>query len=439
MKETAESIEGGFNMKKLEEEIRSVLEKALGENCRFPEAEWFLYELAWFFSEEHLKTARPRLIVLGEDFPQELALAFCPDCWFILGGSTQTTHWSDSLLPRDADPVSRSACGWLLNQEFHLAEKALVVMMLSSDNRKKLAGLFRRKGIKVAAADMPPQFQSAASQKAWTEEILRIAGQIQAHTGMKLTTQRLKAAIKEKAVVREAVSDFKTAVWENPSCMSPALRDIILESVWYTEDKKAWVSHLRELTRQIRSSSSLPMEEARCPWILLAGSPVIFPNEKLPLLLEASGLFPADRADAVMLQFYTSGSAMADRVEDLVSETAAKRLPWEVSGAWTNNNGLLKAIENRLERLPIDGIVYHVLKGQIEYDFELPKIERLASLYHIPLIRLETDYQQQDVEQLRIRLEAFSEMLRQAKQGSTPRKKPEILPKPSPERKRFEQ
>ena len=52
-----------------------------------------------------------------------------------------------------------------------------------------------------------------------------------------------------------------------------------------------------------------------------------------------------------------------------------------------------------------------MLKGQIEYDFELERFETLLSKYSIPVFRLETDYQYQDVEQLRIRMEAFSEML----------------------------
>ena len=71
------------------------------------------------------------------------------------------------------------------------------------------------------------------------------------------------------------------------------------------------------------------------------------------------------------------------------------------------------AVRSRMQRMPVDGIVFHVLKGQIEYDFELPKIEQLAAESGVPVIRLETDYQKQDIEQLRIRLEAFSEMLRQ--------------------------
>ena len=77
------------------------------------------------------------------------------------------------------------------------------------------------------------------------------------------------------------------------------------------------------------------------------------------------------------------------------------------------NRGLLNSMEDRLRILPVDGIVYHVLKGQIEYDFELPEVERMAAEYGVPVFRLETDYQQQDVEQLRIRMEAFAEMLRQ--------------------------
>ena len=84
----------------------------------------------------------------------------------------------------------------------------------------------------------------------------------------------------------------------------------------------------------------------------------------------------------------------------------------ETSGSWISNDGLLSAVQNRLEHLPVSGIIWHVLKGQIEYDFELPKVVALAAEYDVPVIRLETDYQQQDVEQLRIRLEAFAEMLR---------------------------
>ena len=63
----------------------------------------------------------------------------------------------------------------------------------------------------------------------------------------------------------------------------------------------------------------------------------------------------------------------------------------------------------------IDGVVWHVLKGQIEYDFELERMEELFEKHDIPVFRLETDYNKQDIEQLRIRMEAFAEVLEQKK------------------------
>ena len=400
-------------MEKLQNEIKKVLEQAGREHCGFPEVNWFLQTMEDAFSAETLMNEKPSLIVLGEDIPRELALALSDYPRFILGGSLETTHWSDALLPRDADPVSRSACGWLLNDEFNLAENAIVVMALSSDNRRKLASLLRGNGIKVATADMPPRYDTAEAQEAWVMEMLRLADAVSSHTHIRLSSRRLKIAIREREHVREAAIDFENIAWQATDSMSPALRDIIMESAWYASDRKEWVYHLRNLTAQMTTwiKQYYHQPDVR-PWVLLAGSPIVFPNEKLPSLLEASGLYLADRADPIALQTDIPCADTGRSVQKMLRRTTDLRMRMETSGSWISNDGLLSAVQNRLEHLPVSGIIWHVLKGQIEYDFELPKVEALAAEYGVPVIRLETDYQQQDVEQLRIRLEAFAEMLR---------------------------
>ena len=75
----------------------------------------------------------------------------------------------------------------------------------------------------------------------------------------------------------------------------------------------------------------------------------------------------------------------------------------------------MQAIRHYTEETKPDGILWHVLKGQIEYDFELNRCEKYFEEMALPVIRLETDYQYQDVEQLRIRIEAFGELLTQKK------------------------
>lgn len=89
----------------------------------------------------------------------------------------------------------------------------------------------------------------------------------------------------------------------------------------------------------------------------------------------------------------------------------------DASPAYVKNDSLYEQIVKLISEKGIDGIVYHVLKGQIEYDFELGRFEKIFEGMDIPVFRLETDYNYQDVEQLRIRLEAFSEVLDQGKYG----------------------
>ena len=67
----------------------------------------------------------------------------------------------------------------------------------------------------------------------------------------------------------------------------------------------------------------------------------------------------------------------------------------------------------------VEGVVYHVLRGCLVYDFEYQLIEEELGRMGIPVIRVETDYNEEDIEQLRIRIEAFIELikLREAAEG----------------------
>jgi len=65
----------------------------------------------------------------------------------------------------------------------------------------------------------------------------------------------------------------------------------------------------------------------------------------------------------------------------------------------------------------VNGIIYYVLKGCLLYDFELKRVEDTLRDMDIPVLRVETDYNPEDVEQLRTRIEAFMEMLESKKRN----------------------
>ena len=60
----------------------------------------------------------------------------------------------------------------------------------------------------------------------------------------------------------------------------------------------------------------------------------------------------------------------------------------------------------------IQGVIYHVLRGCLVYDYEYQFMEEAMGKMDIPIIRVESDYNEEDVEQLRIRIEAFIELIK---------------------------
>ena len=64
-----------------------------------------------------------------------------------------------------------------------------------------------------------------------------------------------------------------------------------------------------------------------------------------------------------------------------------------------------------IEQSKADGVVYHLLRLCQVFDFEYLKVSKALSQKNIPLLRIETEYSEEDVEQIKTRVEAFLEMI----------------------------
>ena len=79
---------------------------------------------------------------------------------------------------------------------------------------------------------------------------------------------------------------------------------------------------------------------------------------------------------------------------------------------FTDNRQRIFRIKQMIKDHQIQGVIYHVLRGCLVYDYEYPVLEEELEKEGIPIIRVESDYNEEDVEQLRIRVEAFIELLK---------------------------
>jgi len=103
-----------------------------------------------------------------------------------------------------------------------------------------------------------------------------------------------------------------------------------------------------------------------------------------------------------------------------VTAIASRYLAPCVCPSFSPNGDRLEKINQTVSEFDVDGVLYHVLKGCVIYDFEVHRVENILKQDKIPLLRIETDYNPEDIEQIRTRIEAFIEILKSKKKKHLP-------------------
>lgn len=395
--------ENKINLSAYKKEMKDVLQRLVKTMPAYKELRFFVECVINHYLKD-LEKNSSKIVVIGSNIPEELVLVSGKMPYWILGGSRVSSMWADDIVPRDTDPVSRSGLGYILSG---FAEKSLILIPLVSDSTRKLAYILKSRGFKVHTFHFPPM-KDAQTLLEWMRQYEACRDAVSLHLKRPLTKRVLQKSQEQILMAKKQMQDFMEV---SQDTLDGTGRMFILSSYYCADNLSEWCVQLKCLTDRLRKEHK--RHNSKKSKVLLLGSPVYFPNYKVPFLIEEVGLELFLQADytTLSLQGYTG-------LEQLQKENAADIFYGnDTSPAYVKNNSLYGRIEKLLAEKEIDGVVYHVLKGQIEYDFELGRFEQLFEKLDIPLFRLETDYNYQDIEQLRIRLEAFSEILNQRRYG----------------------
>ena len=380
-----------------EKEITNALQRVAEKMPYYHEYRYF----EKIVSNHYLSVSRnaiPKIIVLGSGFPEELIVAAGKMPYWILGGSRESSMWADDLVPRDTDPVSRSSLGYIKSD---LGKNALILITLVNDSSRKLAYILKSTGHKVQTFHFPP-LKDADSIMEWNRQYEACRSTLTFHLKKPITKRAIQKAEKEIRYAKRRIREFLEVC---EGMIEGTCRIFVLNSYYCADDLSEWSNHLKRLTEKIRRERKYKYRVGVRSKVLLLGSPVYFPNYKIPFLIEDVGLTISVQTD------YTTLKMQSGIWQERGEET--NYYFNDTSPAYVKNDSFYKQVMRVVSENAIDGVVYHVLKGQIEYDFELERFENLFEMINVPVFRLETDYNYQDVEQLRIRLEAFSEVLNQ--------------------------
>ncbi|MDO4797132.1 MAG: 2-hydroxyacyl-CoA dehydratase family protein [Coriobacteriales bacterium] len=345
--------------------------------------------------------------------PHELVYAAGAQPVKLCSGHYTAFSIGDDVVARDACPLVKAIAGFKHMGTLPVYENcSLMVVPTTCDCKKKIAGLLQEM-CPVHILPIPANKEDEDVER-FVEELYGLAHAISRVTGRAITCESLSDAVNRTGYAQRELSRFLNIKRHTINALYGTHAMVAMNAASYL-DADAWAHAMCSLNDALerRARTNERVTHKDLPRIMITGSPIVFPNLKIPLLIEETGgIVVAD--ETCMGQRGMSDPVVPtdSSFDGLMRALAIRALRPCPCPTFANNEQRLYRLRQMIRDLHVEGVVYHVLRGCLVYDYEYRLVEEELERLGIPVIRLESDYTDQDVEQLRIRTEAFVEMIK---------------------------
>jgi benzoyl-CoA reductase/2-hydroxyglutaryl-CoA dehydratase subunit BcrC/BadD/HgdB len=199
-------------------------------------------------------------------------------------------------------------------------------------------------------------------------------------------------------------------------------KDVFLvTNAFFFDDLERWTTAVEALNAELaqRQADGFKAAQRKAPRILFTGSPPVFPNLKLPILIEeAGGVVVADETCSANRMLYDMTAVDEWLLHDMVDGLADKYLKPCTCPIFTRNDDRRRRLLELAAQFEVDGVVYQSFAGCQVYEMEQRGIADTLNAKGIPMLYVETDYSPDDMGQLSTRIEAFLESIKNRKRNA---------------------
>jgi benzoyl-CoA reductase/2-hydroxyglutaryl-CoA dehydratase subunit BcrC/BadD/HgdB len=351
--------------------------------------------------------------------PEELIYAFGATPVRLCNGSYHYDQRGADFMPAKSCSLVKATLGMLSSDNVipKIGKPDLVVNPSTCDQKKKSSVMIEGMGYSVYDLEFPNVKESEASRVYWRRSVREFASELRKLTGQRLTRAKLKAAM---AMTGRAQAAFRTL--HNFRRQTPSLilgKDAFLvTNAYFFDDIERWTAAVEKLNAELaeRQAAGFRAVQSKAPRIVFTGSPPIFPNLKLPLLIEeAGGVVVADETCSANRMLYDMTTVDEWLVGDMVDSLADKYLKPCTCPIFTRNDDRKRRLLDLVAQFKADGVVYQAFSGCQVYEMEYRSVAEEFNKAGIPMLYIETDYSPDDQGQLSTRIEAFLESLKNRK------------------------
>ena len=343
--------------------------------------------------------------------PDELIFAANAIATGLCGGSQFWVPGGEKVLPTNTCPLIKASVGARLDRTCPFFRIADMYIGETTCDGKKKAWEILGEDVPVHVMDLP-KMKREKDIKAWAEEIKELKKVIEEFTGNKVTAESLSESIKLINNKRKALSRLYECRKADKVPISG--RDaLVISQIAFYDDPARFTQMTNklcdELEQRIKDGVSVVKEGTKR--ILLTGTPLAVPNWKLHNIIETSGAVVVCEEMCTGTRYFEN---LVDETKTTIDEqidALANRYMVINCACFTPNTGRIDDIIRLAKEYKVDGVIDVNLKFCSLYDVEGYTVERALKEACIPVMGIETDYTDNDAEQLRTRIGAFIEMI----------------------------
>ncbi len=343
--------------------------------------------------------------------PDEIILALGGIPVGLCGGSAYSFPDADTMMPRNICPLIRSYVGFKVGKLSPFFECCdFLVGETTCDAKKKTWEILD--DLQPTYVMELPQRKDEIDRGLWREEIARFIEKMEEASGKKITVDALKDGIRRVNAKRRALKRLYEARKAVPAPISGKDALLVSQLAFYDQidrftEKVNALSD--ELEARVRDGVGVVAKDA--PRLFISGTPQVIPNWKIHHVVESSGGIVVGEETCTGIRYFNDlVDESPDTVDGLIDALASRSLSINCS-CFTPNDDRIQQVIEWVKASRADGVIYYVLQFCHAYNVEYVKMERALREAGIPVLKIESDYGDEDVGQIKTRIEAFMEQI----------------------------
>ncbi len=361
---------------------------------------------------EHAKNGGKVVATYCVFVPEELVWAAEGIPVGLCAGAQFSVPMAEEVLPRNTCALIKSSFGFKIGRVCPYVQTShLIVGETTCDGKKKMFEILGQYQ-PVYVMEVPNK-KTERSRKLWHGEVAAFKDVVEKLTQNEITAEKLGKAIKLVNDRRRALQRLYNLRKASPVPIS-GKDALLVTQISFYDDAARNTQQINALCDELdkRVAKGEGVAPANAPRILVSGSPMAIPNWKLHHLVESAGAVVVCEESCVGTRAFSDLVPETGKTLEKQLDNIAERYLKIHCACFTPNDERPDDIVRLAKEYKVDGVIHYNLQFCHTYANEAVKVEKTLAEAGIPLLRIESDYSDEDMGQLRTRIDAFLEMIR---------------------------